>query len=69
MLTPKKDGFQSICINSRGCRAIVNIIVRYRFPEPICDDIFNQIAGSKWFPKIDLGRIPPIENKTMGNWL
>jgi hypothetical protein len=47
----KKDGSWRFCVNYRKLNAIT---VKNRFPMPLIDEIFDELAGTKFFTKLDM---------------
>jgi hypothetical protein len=51
LLVQKKDGTWKFCIDFRKLN---DITIKNRFPMPLIDDILDELAGTKFFTKLDM---------------
>jgi len=51
LFVKKKDGSMRLCIDYRGLN---DVTIKYKYPLPRIDDLFDQLKGARFFSKIDL---------------
>lgn len=52
LLIQKKDGSWRFCVDYRRLNELT---IKNRFPMPIMEEILEELAGSKYFAKLDMG--------------
>ena len=51
LFVKKKDGSLRLCIDYRGLNKVT---IKNKYPQPRIDDLFDQLAGSRVFSRIEL---------------